>query len=264
MSMSRTKFVDSRLTRRCVLSTGVRAATGAIAFGSLPSLAEETISFPSADEVEPPEWKKWASECVFTSIAEEGPYWIDDRTFRRDIRDDQQGQALLLRLQVIDAPRCEPLPDAVVEIWHCNALGYYSGYAGQDPDADPTEITDIVDHLPEQSPERWLRGAQRSDANGDCEFLTVYPGWYAGRTVHIHVKVHLNNSRLITSQLYFPQELNDQIHQTGTYRARGISSFRNENDVDIAMSSGAGGSWPAITRDGDAYVASLRIGVLNA
>ena len=261
--MSKKSFVNSRLSRRCLLSGGV-AATGAIAFGSLPSLAKETLSFPSVDEVVPPEWSKWASECVLTSIAEEGPYWIDDRTFRRDIRDDQQGQDLLLRLQVIDAPRCEPLPDAVVEIWHCNALGYYSGYTEQDPDADPTEITDIVDHLPEQSSERWLRGAQRSDADGNCEFLTVYPGWYSGRTVHIHLKVHLNGSRLITSQLYFPQELNDQVHQTGDYRVHGVSPYRNENDVDIAMSSGAGGSWPAIVRDGDAYIASLRIGVLNS
>jgi protocatechuate 3,4-dioxygenase beta subunit len=201
--MSKRSFFDSRVTRRCLLSCGV-TATGAIVIGSLPSLARETLSFPSADEVVPPEWSKWANECVFTSVAEEGPYWIDDRNFRRDIRDGQQGQDLLLRLQVIDAPRCEPLPDAVVEIWHCNALGYYSGYAGQDPNADPTEITDIVDHLPEQSPERWLRGAQRSDAEGNCEFLTVYPGWYSGRTVHIHLKVHLNSSRLITSQLYFP------------------------------------------------------------
>ena len=262
--MSRRKIVDPPLTRRCVVSSGVRAATGALVFANLPAVAKETISFPSADEVVPPEWSQWANECVLTSVAEEGPYFIDDRIFRRDIRDGQHGQDLLLRLQVIDAPRCEPLPDAVVEIWHCNALGYYSGYAGQDPDADPTEITDIVDHLPEQSSERWLRGAQRSDDEGNCEFLTIYPGWYAGRTVHIHVKVHLNNSRLITSQLYFPQELNDRIHRTGDYRAHGISPYRNESDVDIAMSSGAGGSWPAVTRNGDVYTASLRVGVLSS
>jgi protocatechuate 3,4-dioxygenase beta subunit len=208
--------------RRCV-----RAVYGDLIFSG-----EVAGAFVAADHID--EWCPGEAVDLFCAVVacrraahavsrtlaghrEEGPYWIDDRTFRRDIRDDQQGQDLLLQLQVIDAPRCEPLPDAVVEIWHCNALGYYSGYAGQDPDADPTEITDIVDHLPEQSPERWLRGAQRSDAEGNCEFLTVYPGWYSGRTVHIHLKVHLNGSRLITSQLYFPQELNDQIHQTGNY-----------------------------------------------
>lgn len=262
--MSRSKIAGRTLTRRFVVTRGIGLATGAIVFGSLPSIAQNTISFPSADQILPPEWSKWGGECVFTSVAEEGPYFIDDRVFRRDIRDGQEGQGLLLRLQVIDVPRCEPLPNAVVEIWHCNALGYYSGYAGQDPDADPTEITELVDHLPVQSEERWLRGAQRSNDDGNCEFLTVYPGWYSGRTVHIHAKVHVNESRLITSQLYFPQELNDQIHRTGIYRTRGTSPYRNENDVDIAMASGAGGSWPAISRDGDAYVATLRLGVLNS
>jgi len=261
--MSKSKVFHKPLTRRSVLTKGVQATAGTLAFASLPSLAKETISFPSADEIQPPEWNKWGSECVFTSIAEEGPYYIGERDLKRDIRGGQPGQDLLLRLQVIDAPRCEPLADAVVEIWHCNALGYYSGYSGQDPDGDPTEITELVDHLPAQSSERWLRGAQRSDDDGNCEFLTVYPGWYSGRTVHIHAKVHLNGSRLITSQLYFPQELNDRIHQTESYKTRGISPYRNENDVDIAMSSGAGGSWPAISRDGNLYVATLRIGVLN-
>ena len=258
------KLVDRVLTRRSVVTSGVRAATGAIAVGTLPSVAKETISYPSASEIIPAEWSQWGSECVFTSVAEEGPYFIDDREFRRDIRDGQRGQDLVLRLQVIDAPRCEPLPGAVVEVWHCNAFGFYSGYAGQDPDADPTAITDLVDHLPAQSPERWLRGAQRSDGEGNCEFLTIYPGWYSGRTVHVHVKVHFDNSRLITSQLYFPQELNDLIHQSGAYKARGISPYRNENDVDIAMSSGAGGSWPSISQEGGPYIATLRIGVLNS
>jgi len=261
--MSKGRLLDKALTRRTVVTRGFGIATGSLAFAGLPSLAKETISFPSPDEIEPSEWSQWGSECVFTAVAEEGPYFIDERDFRRDIRDGQEGQDLLLRLQVIDVPRCQSLPDAVVEVWHCNAFGYYSGYAGQDPDGDPTEITDLVDHLPAQSAERWLRGTQRSDGDGNVEFLTVYPGWYSGRTVHIHAKVHLGDTRLVTSQLYFPQELNDQIHQTGTYMTRGTSPYRNETDVDIAMSSGAGGSWPTISREGDTYVATLRLGVLN-
>ena len=258
--MSKVKLLDRSLTRRTVVANSLRVAAGTVALGSSPSHAEETISFPSADEIVPTEWSKWGRECVFTSVAEEGPYFIDGRDFRRDIRDEQPGQDLLLRLQVVDAQRCEPLSDAVVEIWQCNALGYYSGYDGQSPDADPTELVEL---LPAQSPGRWLRGAQRSDANGECEFLTIYPGWYSGRTVHIHLKVHLNNSRLINSQLYFPQELNDHIHRSGVYSQRAVSPYRNETDVGIAMSSGAGGSWPTISRDGDLYVASLRAGVLN-
>lgn len=262
--MPRTGITKRALSRRTLLTQGCQVATGSLAFASVSSLARETISFPSPDEIEPPEWSQWGNECVFTAVAEEGPYFIDERQFRRDIRDGQEGQDLLLRLQVIDVPHCQPLPDAVVEIWHCNALGYYSGYAGQDPDGDPTEITDLVDSLPAQGAERWLRGAQRSDREGKLEFLTVYPGWYSGRTVHIHAKVHRDDLRLITGQLYFPQELNDQIHQTGSYRTRGISPYRNETDVDIAMSSGAGGSWPTISREGDSYVATLRLGVLNS
>ena len=261
--MAKEKLTKNRLSRRAVVNAGFKTAVGTVSLATLPSIARETISFPSPDEIQPPEWRKWGDECIFTSGAVEGPYFIDERDFRSDIRYGQEGQDLRLRLHVIDAPRCEPIPDAVVEVWHCNALGYYSGFAGQDPDADPVEITDLVDTLPAQSAERWLRGAQRTDNAGTCEFLTIYPGWYSGRTVHIHAKAHLNDSRLITSQMYFPQDLNDQIHQTNPYQQRGVSPYRNDTDVDIAMASGAGGSWPTISRDGDAYVAELRIGVLN-
>lgn len=248
-----------RVTRRSIVKAGLQMTSGVATWASLPSLARETISFPSQAEILPAEW---ATSCVFTAVAVEGPYYIEERDFRRDIRDGQEGQDLLLRLEVMDVSRCEPLAEAVVEIWHGNAFGFYSGYAGQDPDQDP--VTLPVEHLPVQSQERWLRGAQVSDAKGKCEFLTIYPGWYSGRTAHIHAKVHFSDSRLITCQLYFPQELNDRIHRSGVYAPRGISPYRNETDSGIAESAGAAGSWPTITREGETYIATLRLGVLSA
>ena len=258
--MRRTTRVDN-LTRRSIVKAWLQMTSSAATLASLPSIARETIAFPSQAEILPSEW---ATGCVFTAVAVEGPYYIEERDFRRDIRDGQEGQELLLRLQVMDVARCEPLPEAVVELWHCNAHGYYSGYAGQDPDEDPVALTGMVDRMPVQSQERWLRGAQVSDHDGKCEFLTIYPGWYSGRTVHIHFKVHSNDARLITGQLYFPQELSDRIHQTGVYAGRGVSPYRNETDSGIAESSGAAGSWPTISREGETYVAALRLGVLNA
>ena len=259
MNKKKQGLIDFR--RRALVKSGLIMGASALAFPGNPSRAEEAIRFPSKDEILPVEWSG-AGECVFTAVSIEGPYDLEGAEVRRDIRDDQPGQDLLLRLQIVDVTRCIPLPDAFVQIWHCNATGWYSGYNQADPDELPV-AQGLANHVPEQSKERFLRGAQVTDEDGRCEFLTVYPGWYAGRTVHVHAKVHFNDSRLLTSQLYFPQDLNDEVHETGAYKERGVSPYRNSTDAELVRSSGAAGSWPAVSREADRYVATLRIGVLN-
>ncbi|HMI82151.1 MAG TPA: intradiol ring-cleavage dioxygenase, partial [Solirubrobacterales bacterium] len=95
---------------------------------------------------------------------------------RREIVEDRQGVPLALAVTVVDASTCEPIRDAAVDVWHCDALGVYSGVPGSEG-------------------ETYLRGLQLTDAKGLAEFATVYPGQYPGRTTHIHVKVHTGGRR---------------------------------------------------------------------
>lgn len=117
-------------------------------------------------------------DCVLTPEQDEGPFYIDLARVRRDIVEDRPGVPLALALTVVDASTCEPIRDAAVDVWHCDALGVYSG--------EPTE---------DSTGETYLRGIQLTDANGRAEFATIYPGQYPGRTTHIHLKVHLGGQR---------------------------------------------------------------------
>jgi protocatechuate 3,4-dioxygenase beta subunit len=113
-------------------------------------------------------------DCVLTPAQEEGPFYIDLAQVRQDIVESRPGVPLALALTVVDSNTCEPIRDAAVDIWHCDALGVYSG--------EPTEGSEG---------ETYLRGVQLTDGNGLAEFATIYPGQYPGRTTHIHVKVHI-------------------------------------------------------------------------
>ena len=103
----------------------------------------------------------------------EGPYYIDGEKLRRDITEGRPGVPLLLRLRVVDASTCKPIKGAAVDIWHCDALGVYSGFGSGSGNRT------------------FMRGIQKTDATGLARFRSVWPGWYQGRTVHIHVKVHV-------------------------------------------------------------------------
>lgn len=156
-----------------------------------------------------------------TSETTEGPYYIDADKIRKDITEDREGIPLTVRLKVIDADTCKPLRNAAVDIWHCDALGIYSGYeslstggggggGGTPPTGTPP--TDAPTDMPSGTPtgtpptggpgggggheeptddKRYLRGTQLTDKAGFVEFRTVFPGWYRGRCVHIHTKVHV-------------------------------------------------------------------------
>ncbi len=117
-------------------------------------------------------------DCVLTPEQDEGPFYIDLARVRRDIVENRHGVPLALALTVVDANTCEPLRDAAVDVWHCDALGTYSG--------EPSEGS---------ASETYLRGIQLTDAKGRAEFATIYPGQYPGRTTHIHIKVHLGGQR---------------------------------------------------------------------
>lgn len=156
--------------------------------------------------------------CVLTPQQTLGPFFIDVGLVRSDVREDRAGTPLRLALQLVDADGCAPIRDAVVNIWHADAAGAYSGFAGQPGGIDTRGET-------------FLRGYQVTDANGRVEFTTIYPGWYTGRTVHIHVRIHLDSTTVLVSQLYFPDALTAAVHATSPYDTRGQADTTNATDA---------------------------------
>ena len=182
-----------------------------------------------------------AVACVLTPEQTEGPYYISGEKFRRDITEGRTGVPLLLRLRVVDASTCKPIRGAAVDIWHADALGVYSGFG-----AGAKSRT-------------FMRGIQRTDANGLARFRTVYPGWYQGRTVHTHVKVHVAGNVVHIGQLYFPDSLTDKVFRRKPYSRRPRRTTRNANDFVFAQ--GGRRSMLGLRRSGTGYVGAITMGV---
>jgi protocatechuate 3,4-dioxygenase beta subunit len=164
-----------------------------------------------------------APACVLTPEQTEGPYFVDERLERSDIRTDPAngsitpGVPFTLELAIVGVAgtRCAALPGAIVDIWHCDASGVYS-----DVDAGRGRT-------------KFLRGYQITDATGRVRFTTIYPGAYAGRAVHIHFKVRPQDaSRNVefTSQLYFDDAMTDRVHAMKPYPGASVARTRNERD----------------------------------
>jgi len=190
--------------------------------------------------------------CVVVPELTEGPYYLDSNLERVDIRAETatgtpvEGATLQLGWQVsqVDGDACVPLEGVIVDVWHCDALGEYSGVAGSDS-------------------QDFLRGFQRTDANGAASFTTIYPGWYSGRAVHIHFKIRTDPDAEagfeFTSQLFFDDELSRQVFATGVYAAKGEQDQSNE--ADGIYNQSAGQTLVAVTQDGDAYATTFQIAI---
>ena len=183
-----------------------------------------------------------ALSCVLTPEQTEGPYYIPNERVRRDITEGKRGRPLLLRLTVVDASTCKPIKGAAVDIWHADALGVYSGFGRG------------------RGNRTFLRGIQRTDANGLARFRSVYPGWYPGRTVHIHVKVHVGGNVAHTGQLYFPDSVTDRVFRGAPYKRRGRRTTRNRNDSVFV--NGGRRSLLSLRKSGNAYVGRITMGVV--
>src|SRR5262245_16084628 len=179
--------------------------------------------------------------CVLTPEQTEGPYYISGEKVRRNITEGRPGTPLTLRLTVVDSRTCKPIKGAAVDIWHCDAAGAYSGFGAG------------------RASRTFMRGIQRTNANGVATFKTVYPGWYPGRTVHIHVKVHVRGNVVHTGQLYFPDRVTDAAYEKAPYRNRPNRDVRNADDA-IFRSAGKR-SLLSLRRSGAGYVGSIRMGV---
>lgn len=200
----------------------------------------------------PPSANDGEGACLLTPQAIEGPFYTDPKLVRADITEGRPGVPLRIRLRVIEAGPCTAVQGARVDIWHCDAQGLYSGYPGQ---GDSRTI--------DTTGQTFLRGTQVTDSSGWASFETLYPGWYAGRATHIHVKVFLDARTVLIGQIYFPDALNEFLYtQVLAYRGRKADRFVvNANDGIANEEDPQRRAFCAVKEERDRYVASLVIGI---
>jgi intradiol ring-cleaving dioxygenase-like protein len=181
--------------------------------------------------------------CVLQRQLTEGPYYLDLDLDRRDVRGGSRGTPLTLRFQVINATTCRAIRNAAVEIWHCDASGVYSGVQGNSG--------------------TFLRGIQRTNASGRVRFESIVPGWYRGRTPHIHMKVFVGGDEVHTGQVFFRPAVLRTVYRQGVYRSRGQADTSNAGDMIYADAGSR--ALLSMRRKGSAvssgYTGSLVIGV---
>ncbi len=196
-----------------------------------------------------------------TAASSPGPYYIADPLVRRDVREDRDGLPLSLRVRTVDARTLQPLAGVSVEIWHCDASGTYSGYQAYDPDKFPNMPLMILRRYRPTDTATFLRGRQVADDDGTVEFLTIVPGWYTPRTLHIHYRAFLDGVDLLTTEFYFPDEFSARVQASPPYDRRGRSPFVNDNDIEIRMAKGSPGSWLDISETADGAVGTITVKV---
>ena len=219
-----------KVTRR-----GSLVGFGGFVLGLLGWKTAESSAGPSAVE-------SGAVSCVLAPEQTEGPYYISGEKLRRDITEGRSGVPLLLRLRVVDASTCRPIKGAAVDIWHADALGVYSGFGTGSGNRT------------------FMRGIQKTDPSGLARFRSVWPGWYQGRTVHIHVKVHVGGNVVHTGQLYFSDALTDRVYRQAPYSSRPNRTTRNAGD-SIYRSGGARSLLKVKRNAAGVYVATITLGV---
>jgi protocatechuate 3,4-dioxygenase beta subunit len=223
------------LSRREVLTligaTGLVACAPAALNASSPSTAASSAASAAASSAATSAATTGAAvavpSCIVRPAVTEGPYFVDEKLNRSDVRSDPSNGAvragavfaLTFNVAKVSAAACTALANAQVDIWHCDALGVYS---------------DAIDQSFNTKGQKFLRGYQLSDANGKASFTTIYPGWYQGRAVHIHFKIRTTaaNGTVsdFTSQLFFDDALNTQVFATAPYSQKGSGWMKNAQD----------------------------------
>ena len=244
--------MNATLSRRRMLLAGLGMVLAACTDGSARS-STTPASSPSVTAAGTP---VATPACIVTPAETEGPYFVDDRLNRSDIRVDpsdgslRPGVPLTLTLNVAGVgTSCMALQGAQVDVWHCDALGVYS-----DVSAESTVG------------KRFLRGYQVTDSNGAVTFATIYPGWYQGRAVHIHFKVRTftgsHKTFEFTSQIFFDDAISDMVFKQSPYSSRGSRDTRNAADMVYTSNSNSGAMLLAtLTPTASGYRATFGIGL---
>lgn len=225
-----------------------------------------------------------AGACTLTHESIEGPYYLDYLLMRRNVVEDRTGVRLTLNLRVIDSKTCRPIHNAGVEIWHCDALGVYSGYTATGsggggmppPSGDPSEAPSGPPpgggapgggHATPTDDLTYLRGIQITDHNGYVTFASIVPGWYAGRAVHIHTKVHTDGTATRsgyqgghtchTGQFYFEEALITRLTTVAPYATNPAARVTLDAD-SLYDGTGATGGLLALRYDPRHLTAGVR------
>ena len=189
--------------------------------------------------------------CVLTPEAVEGPFYYDPALVRSDVTEGRPGIPVELRVTLIEAAGCAPVEGARVDVWHCDAAGLYSGF-DQTAETDRTTNTRAA----------FLRGTQFVGSDGVATFRTIYPGWYRGRTPHIHLKAFLDGRSVLTTQLYFPDALSEYIYSNvAAYKRPSERDTVNTTDGVLSETSNGRATFLNVREETDRYVAALTIAV---
>jgi protocatechuate 3,4-dioxygenase beta subunit len=188
--------------------------------------------------------------CLVTPEVTEGPFYFDPKLVRSNIAEGKQGVPIVLLLQIVDE-HCEPLNGARVDIWHCDATGVYSNYPGQGDDPQ---------HPISTEGQSYLRGTQLADQQGVVRFQSIYPGWYPGRTPHIHFKVFIDSKNVLTGQIFFLDALSEYIYQNvPPYSSR--KQPRDTLNIDDSIATEATrASYANVREETGHYLVSMIIG----
>jgi protocatechuate 3,4-dioxygenase beta subunit len=240
--------------RTVLIATGTTAAVLAVgaAAPSSPTTTTAADATPAAA----------AAVCTLTKEMTEGPYYLDGALVRADVTEGKAGIPLKLALTVVNDSTCAVIPNALVEIWHCDALGEYSGYVGNNGHSEPDDGT-------------FLRGGVLTNSAGLANITTIYPGWYRGRCVHIHVKVHTGvtltsdgsftgGSELHTGQLFIDETITTAVAKISPYSTNTVTRTTLAQD-SIYDEGGAASGLMTLTALGcstsSGYTGTLTLGV---
>jgi protocatechuate 3,4-dioxygenase beta subunit len=232
--MATNDFSPVELTRRDAL-IGIAALTGVAATARASWGGPATTSAGGS------------GVCVLTPQTTAGPYYFDPKLERADIREGKSGALLKLAVQVVTVGACAPVAGARVDVWHADALGAYSGYDRQSDRRDQSTVG-----------QTFLRGTQIADRNGQVSFTTIYPGWYPGRTPHIHFKVFIDRRSALTGQTYFPDEVSDAVYADFAPYNRRTAKRDTSNARDgVLRADSSQAAFAAIKKEGEHHLASL-------
>jgi protocatechuate 3,4-dioxygenase beta subunit len=211
-----------KIRRREVIAAGALTALAAIGLprflGSNPDEAASVITRGSNALAS-------ATQCTLTKELTEGPYYVPGEPTRQNITEGKDGLPLILSFHVVDATTCKAIPGADVEIWHASAEGEYSAFDGAGKKTS------------------YLRGHQIANAKGVAKFITIFPGWYSGRTPHIHVKVHVDGAEAHTGQVFFKTAIEKHVYSKAPYTGRSGDLVSNSGD-NIYKQIGSSGIVP--------------------
>ena len=253
--------------RRVLIGGGTVALTGGLVAAGLASADTVTSSATATDEATTTistDASASASSgvCTLTAEVTEGPYSLDGALIRTDLREEKEGVEVQYTFTVVDQDNdCAPLADALVELWHCDALGEYSGYVGKNGHTEDDDGT-------------FLRGGQLTDTNGQVSLISIWPGHYVSRAVHVHMRVHTGvtiadgtysgGALVHTGQLFFDADLNEKVQALSPYSDNTTAETVLADDT-IYDDGGAASGLLTLTALGtsvsDGYTATLTVGV---